>query len=471
MDDITFLPAVTMARQLREKIISPVELAQAHLARIERLNPKLNAFVHLDPERVLREARAAGSAIANSKELGSLHGVPISIKSSMEVAGYRFESGTRLRAGMIGRQDAPLVERLRNAGAIVLGVTNAPEFLMAWETDNLLYGRTNSPWDIERTPGGSSGGEAAAITSGMSAGGVGSDGGGSIRVPAHFSGICGLKPTPGRIPSTGHFPVSGGPFAIIGVVGPMARTVGDVKALFEVMQGPDDGDSGAAPVPLRWLSHNEIRHLRIGYFEDDGRTPVTAEIRAAVGTAAEALKHAGFQVEPFRPKGLDEARELWKKFFVKAAGMLIRPMFKGREEDQSPILQQFLEWSAAEPELTGESLLDAWIRRDLLRAEFQAQMRDYPILLCPPAAIPAFRHGERTWQIDGKTVHYLDAWSYTEWFNLLGNPAAVLPVRHSGEGLPIGVQIVGRPWEEEQVLAVAEALEAVCPGWRIPPVH
>jgi Asp-tRNA(Asn)/Glu-tRNA(Gln) amidotransferase A subunit family amidase len=359
---------------------------------------------------------------------------------------------------------------LRNAGAIVLGTTNTPELLMAWETDNLLYGRTNSPWDLDRTPGGSSGGEAAAIAAGMSAGGVGSDGGGSIRVPAHFSGICGLKPTPGRIPATGHFPSSDGPFAFIGVVGPMARTVADLKTLFEVMQGPHDGDSCAAPVPLRWSGAQEVAKLRIGYFEDDGRTRVAPEIRAAVRKAAEALSDAGFRVEPFCPQGLEEARQLWMKFFVKIAGMLIRPMFAGREQDQSPIMKQFLAWSADEPDLSAESLLQAWIRRDSLRTEFLAQMREYPILLCPPAAVPAFRHGERTWKVEDKIVHYLDAWSYTEWFNLLGNPAAVVPVSHSKEGLPIGVQIVGRPWEEEQVLAVASVLERECSAARRPPL-
>src|SRR5208282_3219783 len=170
---------------------------------------------------------------------GPLHGVPVSIKSSIDVAGHLCEAGTRLRAGHIAADDAPLVARLRSAGAVILGVTNAPELLMAWETDNLLYGRTNNPWDLSRTSGGSSGGEAAAIAAGCSAGGVGSDGGGSIRVPAHFSGICGLKPTPGRIPATGHFPTSVGPFALLGVVGPMARTIEDLKVLFEVIQGPD----------------------------------------------------------------------------------------------------------------------------------------------------------------------------------------------------------------------------------------
>lgn len=471
MGDLTFLSAVAMAQQIREKNISPRELAEAHLAKIERLNPQLNAFVHVDAEQVRKEARTAEVAVMCGAPLGPLHGVPISIKSSLDVAGLRCESGTRLRRGYVPTEDAPLVARLRNAGAIVLGVTNTPELLMAWETDNLLYGRTNSPWDLERTPGGSSGGEAAAIAAGMSAGGVGSDGGGSIRVPAHFSGICGLKPTPGRVPSTGHFPPSGGPFSLIGVVGPMARTMADVKALFAVMQGPDDGDACAAPVHLRWPTDDEARKLRVGYFEDDGRTPVTREIRLAVQTAANALRAAGFQVEPFRPTGLNEARELWKKFFVIAGGMLIRPMFRGRPHDLSPTLSQFLDWSAAEPPLTGETLLQAWIDRDTLRAQFLAQMRDYPILLCPAAAITAFRHGERNWTIDGKRISYLDAWSYTEWFNLLGNPAAVVPVSRSAQGLPIGVQLVGRPWGEEQVLTVATALEKECAAWTVPPIH
>jgi Asp-tRNA(Asn)/Glu-tRNA(Gln) amidotransferase A subunit family amidase len=470
MNDLTFLPAVTMAEQIRKKKLSPVELVEAHLAQIEKLNPRLNAFVQVDAERARRAAHDAEIAVMQEEALGLLHGIPISIKSSLEVAGMRCEAGTRLRAGLVATQDAPLVTRLKNAGAIVLGVTNTPELLMAWETDNLLYGRTNSPWDLERTPGGSSGGEAAAIAAGMSAGGVGSDGGGSIRVPAHFSGICGLKPTPGRIPTTGHFPVSAGPFALIGVVGPMARTVADLKVLFEVMQGPDIGDTCAAPVPVRWPSNNEVKKLNVGYFEDDSRTPVTPETRAAVRTAAEALRGAGFQVDRFQPEGLEEARRLWHKFFVVAGGMLLRPMFKEGDANLSPILKQFLEWAAAEPGHAGRTLLDAWIQRDLLRARFFAQMQKYPILLCPTAAIPAFRHGERSWQVEGKTVHYLDAWSYTEFFNLLGNPAAVVPVGQSPEGLPIGVQIAGRPWEEEQVLSVAAALEKQCGDWRIPPI-
>ena len=463
-----------MAELVRSRQVSPVELVQAHLARIEEQNPKLNALVQLDAERALASARHAEESVSKKQELGPLHGVPISIKSSIEVAGLRCEAGTKLRAGHVAKEDAPLVRRLKDAGAIVLGTTNTPELLMAWETDNLLYGRTNNPWDWSRTAGGSSGGEAAAIASGCSAGGVGSDGGGSIRVPAHFCGIGGLKPTPGRIPASGHFPQSVGPFALLGVVGPMARTVADLKVLFEVMQGPDIGDPSAAPFPVRWPpwagadASRSIPRPRIGYFEDDGRTPVTLETRAVVRKAAEALRQAGFEVEPFLPEGLDKARDLWWKFFGVAGAMLLGPLLKGHESELSPILREFSSWVAAEPPHTAQSLLNTWIQRDMVRMQVFEQMERFPILLCPVAAIPAFKHGERSWDVDGKKVEYLDAWSYCEWFNLLGMPGAVVPMAESKEGLPIGVQLVAGPWEEELVLSVAEALERERGLWQAP---
>ena len=465
---------------MRKRSVSPVEVVDAHLAHIERLNPKLNAFVQIDGERALRQAHSAEQAITGRKGTGSLHGVPVSIKSSIEVEGLRCEAGTKLRVGHVAQTDAPLVQRLRAAGAIVLGTTNTPEFLMAWETDNLLYGRTNNPWDLSRTSGGSSGGEAAAIASGCSVGGVGSDGGGSIRIPAHFCGICGLKPTPGRIPATGHYPQSVGPFALLGVVGPLARNVGDLKLLFEVTRGPDVGDPSAVPVPVRWPRWNsatpgvpqdsaDTHKPRIGYFEDDGRTPVTAETRAAIHQAADLLSRAGFEVEPFRPDGLEKARELWWWFFGVAGAMLLGPIMKGREGELSRILREFNDWVAKEPPHTAQSLLNTWIQRDMVRMLVFEQMQRYPVLLCPVASVPAFKHGERAWDIDGQTVAYLDAWSYCEWFNLLGMPGVVVPMSKSNEGLPIGVQIVTQPWQEEVALSVAELLEHERGPWQGPP--
>ena len=404
------------------------------------------------------------------KQLGRLHGVPITIKSSIDVAGLVCEAGTRLRQGHVAETDAPLVSRLKSAGAIVLGNTTVPEFLMAWETDSALYGRTNSPWDVTRTPGGSSGGEAAAIASGCSAGGIGSDGGGSIRVPAHFSGICGLKPTPGRVPATGHYPSSVGPFALLGVVGPMTRTVADLALLFEVIAGPDNGDPNAAPVPLRTIDHTTLLHTRIGYFEDDGRTPVTAETRSAVQRAVQALRDQGFTVEPFVPEGLDEALRLWHALFIDGVATVLRQAYKGREDDMHSIVREILRFAEQDAPLTAESLLDVLCGRDVVRAKFLDQMERYPILLCPVSAIPAFRHGERSWTVDGKTVHYPDAFSYSQYFNLLGNPAAAVPMGRSAEGLPIGVQIVGRPWEEERVLAISNCVEQAG-GWKEPPIE
>jgi len=465
---MTRLSASEMARAIREKKISPLELLEAHLGQIERLNPRLKAIVNLRAEAARAEARQAEGAVMRRRRLGPLHGVPVTIKSSIDVAGLPCEAGSRLRAGLVPETDATLVKRLRRAGAIVLGNTNVPELLMAYEADNLLYGRCGNPWDLERTSGGSSGGEAAAIAACMSAAGMGSDGGGSIRVPAHFCGICGLKPTPGRIPATGHFPPSLGPFALLGVVGPMARTVRDLELLLATTSGPDPADASSAPVaPPR--AKAGIRKLRIGYFEDDGRTPVTEETRQAVRSAAEVLRRQGFEVVPFRPEGLEESRRLWWTLFGEAGAIILGRMIIGFESQLSPILREFHEFTAKEPPLTAERLLDTWLARDQLRIRLLAQMEDVPILLCPVCAVPAFRHGEREWNIAGQTVRYLDAMSYTQWFNLLGNPAAVVPVGRSAEGLPIGMQIIGRPWEEAAVLQVAEAIEEAF-GWKEPPL-
>ena len=469
MDDIVYSSLIDMAEGVRARKVSPVELTDAHLSRIRELNPKLNAFVTVDGDRARDQAMLAESALSSSaktESIGPLHGVPISIKSSIDVAELLCECGSVLRKGNVPSEDAPLVKRLRAAGAIILGNTNVPEFLMAYETDNLLYGRTNNPWDPSRTPGGSSGGEAAAIAAGCSAGGVGSDGGGSIRIPAHYTGICGLKPTPGRIPSTGHFPGSAGPFAQLGVVGPMARTIRDVQKLFEVMAGPDPGDPASAPVHLRRWSEREIRKLGVAYFVDDGVTPVTPETAAAVRTAAEALRAQGFHVTEWRPHNLDRAWQLWWNLFGRAGQMAFAPTIEGREAELSPILRAFRAEVAEAPPLTAQELLNTLLARDVLRGNLLAKMEEFSILLCPVCAVPAFRHGEREWTVQGRKVEYLKAMSYSQWFNLLGNPAAVVPVGRSPEGLPIGVQIVGRPWEEEALLAVAAKIEESCGGFR-----
>ena len=461
MNGLTVLPAVELLSMLRRKQISPLELADEYIQQIERLNPQLNALVDFDAERVRAQARA----LENSS--GPLFGLPMTIKSSIATAGYRCEIGSLLHRGNKPHEDATVVDRLKRAGGLILGTTNCPEFLMAYETDNRLYGRTANPWDLERTAGGSSGGESAAVSAGLSAAGLGSDSGGSVREPAHFTGICSLKPTPGRIPGRGHLPACDGPFAILGAIGPMARTVRDVTLLFLTLSGQDALDPVSPPIGLKNESMEDLKRIPIAFFEEDG--PVTPEIRQAVRDAARALEIQGFQVHPFRPQALEEARQLWWKFFVRSGAMILDPLVQGRTSQLSPTFVDFLSIAHRDPPLSAQELLSAWMDCDHVRRRLLAEMEKFPILLCPVCAIPAFRFGERSWAVDGRQIEYLDAMRYTQWFNLLGAPAAVVPVGRSPEGLPIGVQIAGRPFEDERVLGIAAAVEASF-GYQPPPL-
>jgi len=469
MNKIILGTIAEIATGIREKKFSPVEVVRAHLDRILELQPKLNAFVHLDADGALNQARVAEAAVMRGERLGPLHGVPLTIKSCMDVAGWPTPSGSLLRKDYVAQADAPLVARLRVAGAIILGNTNTPEYLMAYETDNSLSGKTSNPWNLERSSGGSSGGEAAAIASGCSAGGVGSDGGGSVRVPAHFCGICGLKPTPGRIPATGHYPEGGGAFGWIGVVGPMGRTVADVRALFEVMAGPDPGDALAAPVPVRALGEKDVRGLRIGILESEALGKATPETVAAVDRAARILSQQGFVVEKKRLSGLNRAIEVWWYFFGPVIADSIWKGAVGHEEEMSPMLREYVALATAEIALTYDGFLNACAERDKIRAEILRQMEDVTILLSPVSTGPAFRHGKGNWRV-GEKENYRDTMRHSQWLNLAGFPGVAVPVGVSSEGLPIGVQVIGRPFEEERILAVAEAVERGRGAWEIPKV-
>lgn len=465
MNELVLKPAVEQLDLLRAHKVSAAQLAEAHIAQIERLNPQLNAFADFDPDRVRMQARDLDNA---KDHRGPLHGLPVTVKSSIETAGYKCEIGSMLNQGDIARRDAVVVARLRAAGAVILGTTNCPELLMAYETDNLLYGRTSNPWDLNRTSGGSSGGESAAIAAGMSAGGLGSDSGGSVRVPAHFTGICSLKPTPGRIPSEGHLPPCVGPFSVLGAIGPMARTMRDVTLLFRSLSGRDPNDPISPPLPFRERTLDELRSCTIGFFEDDGVVPVTPETRAAVQSAARALREAGFSVVPFCPRTLEQLRRLWWTFFVQCGATLCARLIGGKERLLSPMFTEFIEIAGATP-FAPDQLLDAWVELDLLRAKTLEAMSEHPALLCPVASVPAWRHGERTWQIDHQQVAYLDAVRYTQWFNVLAAPAVVVPVSRSPEGAPIGVQIVARPFEDEIALGIAAIVDTAF-GYKPPPL-
>jgi Asp-tRNA(Asn)/Glu-tRNA(Gln) amidotransferase A subunit family amidase len=461
LSDLLTQPAVDLLALLAATKLSALELAELHIQRIEQLNPQLHALVDFDPEEIRQQAVALDRS---TSPRGPLHGLPLTVKSSISVAGKLCETGSLINKGRRPAMDAEVVKRLRNAGALILGTTNCPEFLMAYETDNRLYGRTSNPWDLARTAGGSSGGEAAAIAAGLSAGGLGSDGGGSVREPAHFTGICAIKPTPGRIPTAGHLPDNVGPFALLGTIGPMARTMADVSLLFRVISGALDIDPVAAPIPYRSPTPESLKKVHIGYFEDDGLVPVTSETRQAVQDAAHSLRRRGLHVEEFRPPSLERARELWYTFFVRCGAMLLEPLGRDREFDFSPTFRDFLSIARTHPPLATGELLDAWCETDIVRSQLLAEMRDFPLLLSPVCSIPAFRHGERSWTLHdaggaSRPLDYLDAMRFTQWFNLLGAPAAIVPISRSANGLPIGVQLAGRPYADEDVLGIASILE------------
>ena len=456
-----------IAESILLKKVSPVEVVAVHLKRAEALQPRLNAFVHMDAEGAHAQAQRAEVAVRNGAELGPLHGVPVTLKSCIDVVGWPCPAGSALRKEYVAEIDATLTGRLREAGAILLGNTNTPEFLMAYETDNLISGKTSNPWDLSRSAGGSSGGEAAAIASGCSFGGVGSDGGGSIRVPAHFSGICGLKPTPGRIPATGHFPAGVGAFAWIGVVGPMARTVADVRTLFNAMAGADPGDALSAPVPIRPVGDAQLRGMRVGLLESKDLGEVDAETNAALQKAANDLAAQGFVVEPLPLRGLERAIDLWWFFFGPVIAHLFQPSVTGQEEKLSAIFREYLQF--AEAPVTLDALLGACAERDMLRSTILRQMRDVPILLSPVSTTTAFRHGEGTWR-PGAGQSYRDTMRFSQWLNLTGFPGATVPISVSAEGLPIGIQVIGRPHEEELLLAVTERIENGRGPWQAPPL-
>lgn len=455
-----------MAAAVRERRISPVELVEAHLAQIERVNPKINAFVRVLGEEAREAARHLTNAVLPDEGQQPLFGVPVTIKDSFDVAGLPTLCGSRLREGHVAAEDATAVARLRAAGAIILGKTNCPEFAGSYESDNFVTGQSNNPWDVERTPGGSSGGEAAAIAARCSPGGLGSDGGGSIRVPAHFCGIAGMRPTLHRIPLTGHYPPPLLPVSLMTSAGPMARTARDLRLLCRVMQGEDDQDSLSARV--KWEDHPRVDRSRVGVMEQFFRVPVVGAVREAIQRAAGLLRELGFAVDPVEVPALERAPNLWAFFFGDLAAPAARERLKGRE---SGAHWTALEYLRDEPPPSAEAIVEAFAARDRLRAQLLGQMRSVPFLLLPVSSIPAFRHRERRWDVEGKSINLFQAMLASTAFNLFGLPAVTIPFGKTGEGLPVGVQLVGRPWEDEAVLELAVRLEEARGPFAGPALH
>lgn len=447
MGELVEQSLTAIAKLIREREVSPVEVAEAHLERIAWLNPALNAIVTIAPDLVER-AGAAEAALRRGDDLGSLHGVPVTVKDTIDTAGLRTTSGTKVRNDYVPAIDAPAVARLKAAGAIVLGKTNASEMAMDYNADNPVFGRTNHPLDPNLTPGGSSGGEAVAIATCMSPGGIGSDLAGSVRIPAHFCGICGLKPTTGRVPGELQFPPSIGPYSLGAVIGPMARTVGDLRLLFGALSKD----------PFERTSF-DLRGSRVAWYTDDGVAPVTEETVKAVAAVARVLGNEGLIVEEQRPPNIDRGNEMWLKIFSRASVVQLRSVYKGHESDGGSFVRWRLGTADATPMPTLDEYIAGWMERDRLREELLQWMETTPIIVAPVGATPAYPHDTLKVSVGGSTFGTFRAFSYSQTFSVFDLPVVTIPVGKSKEGLPIGVQIAGPPFAEEMILAAAEIVE------------
>ena len=462
MNSLLSLSAAKQAALIRKRELSSVELIEAHLSHISAVNPSINAVVELLGERALHQARIADEALAQGRSSGPLHGVPFSVKDSIEVEGTRCTAGTVGRAAApLSTADATLVARLRQAGAIPVAKTNLPDLLFAFESDNLLFGRTNNPYDLTRTPGGSSGGEAALIAARGSPMGLGSDCAGSVRLPAAFCGIAGLKPTSGRLPRTGHFPPSGGWIEALWQIGPMARQIEDLVLMMGLLTGPDGVDP-AAGVPFSPLDERKLRGLRIAFHTDNGCCAAGPEVAAVVRSAAGALAIDVTGAEETRPSCVSEAYDLEMKLLGADGGDSLRAYLAAIGSSRvHPLLTGWLEkLEAYRTDLPG--FQSYWAEWDRYRAEIAAFLLRHDAIICPAYPQPALPHGA---SIEDANFR---GFSYTMAYNLAGLPAVVVRCGESSAGLPVAVQIVAKPWREDVALAIAARLELALGGWKAP---
>ena len=470
-DEVLNKSATELVALIRRREVSPVEIVDAHLRAIERINPAINAIVTIADD--LRErAVEAEAAIMQGAPVGSLPGLPITIKDTIDAAGLRTTSGSRIRANYIPQHDAAAVARLKAAGAIVLGKTNVPEMAIPYECDNPVFGCANNPHNPQMTPGGSSGGEAAAIAACLSPAGIGSDLSGSIRVPAHFCGITGLKPTVGRVSMEGHTPPASGVVGLGACIGPMARRVKDLALLFRVLADPTEVESETGEV----LDPKSVRGARVAWYTEDGTIPVADEIKRAIESAARALADAGLETFEALPPDVSKAPQLWIDLFSRAANSEIASFYRGREDQAGPVVSRLLDNANDEPNEfedridNAERLARAVVERERLRENLLRWMKTTPLILAPVGSTAAFEHGRQRVAIDGAYVNVFRAFSYSQAFNVFGLPVVVVPVGRTSSGLPIGVQVIGRPFEEFNVLAAASLIEEALGGWQPPPI-
>ena len=465
--DATLLTGFSMvewAAALRERRLTAVECLELHQARIAEANPGLNAIVIPTP-RARAEAEAADAAAAEGRFLGPLHGVPFTVKDTLAVKGLRSTAGSPLLGDYIPAESATAVRRLQEAGAVLLGKTNCSEFAVETHSRNPLFGDTWNPWDTTLTSGGSTGGDSAAVASGMSTFGLGTDFGGSIRWPAHCTGLSSLRPTVGLIPETGLLPyvppADGGlpaPNSMsalhrLGSVAWLARSVADLGVLLGILAGPDGVDPSAVPVPLGG-ARESLDGLSAAWFEDEGTHPVRADLVSVLRSAAEALAGLGVPVTHGRPPGLDRAAAAFVRLRTAEGMPEVAELAAGREDQLGAHLHGLL----GEPATVVE-YRSAAAERDAIRAEVLAYMEEHNILLLPVACVPASDPRQQSFTVEGKDIPWTELGSCCRAISILGFPVAVVPCGLSEEGLPVGIQVVGRPYRDREVLAAAEALE------------
>ena len=460
MTALCFRSACEIARAVRDKEHSALEVVEMHLRRIEAVNPALNAVVSLAADRAVDEARAADARQAKGGPLGALHGVPITVKDSIETAGILTTGGTEGLARHVPERDAPVVARLRAAGAIVLGKTNTPELTLSGETDNVLFGRTNNPYGVSRTPGGSSGGAAAILAAGGAALELGSDVGGSIREPAHYCGIAGIKPTTGRVPRTGHIPASYGALDTFAQIGPMARRVEDVELALGIVSVPDGEDPSVVPMPLCGSAALAIDRLRVAAYTDNGLIAPHAEVERAVNDAAAALAEGGVEVVRAVPDAIPDAVVLIPRLRATEGGAPVRSALeRAGTVRPGPHLAYALDFPPPPP---GNVLSDLLRELEQVRARMLAFLRDVDAILCPISPWCAPEHGF-------EPPDRYTAWSHAMAYNVTGWPGLTVRAGSGPQGLPIGVQVVARPWREDIAFALARRIESALGGYRPPP--
>jgi amidase len=464
-----FASVVAMTSMIREKKISARELVDAHIARIQSVNGKINAVVQTCFERARAEAAEADRKLARGEVAGPLHGIPMTLKDSIDTEGVITTGGTLGRVNYVPKRDATVVSRLRHAGAILLGKTNTPEFTLGRgaipgvaTTANILYGMSRNPYDLTRSTSGSSGGAGAIVAAGGAPFDIGSDWGGSIRGPAHNNGIVGIKPTSGRVPRTGHIVDYGGVYDSWQQLGPMARRVEDLILLMPVISGPDFRDAAVLPVP--WLSPDSVtlKKLRVTFYTSNGVAQTTDETKETVRKAANILEKAGAAVKEDFPRDLIMRMDEVREEFMRADGWNFVKRLADREKSQT-LSPMFAEWMKTPP-ISTPDFSALWERQDALRSKLLQWVRAYDVVLCPAAGKPA-----QPIQSDAYSRR-APGLSYSGIYNSLGWPAAVVRCGRSPEGLPIGVQVIGQPWREDVVLAVSRQLEAETGGWQRPPL-